>query len=65
MRTDIDRIRSLTWETREFPLSDEMSRCRWLWMEHNRLSISRLPIYIRAVLVREFLKPGDLQCSDS
>lgn len=62
--TDIERVRSLARETRDFALSDEMARRRRLWTEHNSLSFSRPPIYIRAIPFHEYLKPGDLQCTD-
>ena len=61
---DIERIRELARQTREFALSPEMERRRKLWTDHNSLSFSRPPIYIRSVPFKEFLKPGDLQCQD-
>ena len=62
--TDLERIRELAKETREFALSPEMERRRRLWTEHNSLSFTRPPIYIRAVPFGEYPEAKDLRCQN-
>jgi len=52
--TDIERIRELAREIREFALSPEMERRRNLWTDHNSLHFTRPPIYIRSIPFEEF-----------
>lgn len=62
--TDLERIRELARETREFALSPEMERRRRLWTEHNSLHFTRPPIYIRAVPFQEYPQSKELLCQD-
>lgn len=61
---DIERIRELARQTREFAHSDEMERRRKLWTNHNSLHFTRPPIYIRSIPLKEYLSPEDLLCQD-
>jgi len=61
---DLERIRSLARETREFALSPEMERRRALWTDHNSLSFTRPPIYIRSVPFSEYPESKELYCQD-
>ncbi len=64
MNNDLHRIRELARETREFALSPEMERRRALWTEHNSLTFTRPPIYIRAIPFEEYPEAHALQCED-
>ncbi len=61
---DIERIRELAKETREFALSPEMERRRKLWTDHNSLRFTRPPIYIRSVPFDEYPESKELLCED-
>ncbi len=62
--TDLERIRELAKETREFALSPEMERRRNLWTDHNSLYFTRPPIYIRSIPLHEFPQARDLRCQN-
>ncbi|MBO5037465.1 MAG: hypothetical protein J6B51_08415 [Clostridia bacterium] len=62
--SDIERVRDLAKQTREFALSPEMERRRKLWTDHNSLHFTRPPIYIRAVPFHEYITSSDLRCQD-
>ncbi|MBR2461003.1 MAG: hypothetical protein IKB34_07225 [Clostridia bacterium] len=62
--TDIERIRELAREIREFALSPEMERRRKLWTDHNSLHFTRPPIYIRSIPFKEFPQAKELICQD-
>ncbi len=61
---DLQRVRELAKETREFARSPEMERRRKLWTNHNSLSFTRPPIYTRSIPFGEFPQSRDLQCQD-
>lgn len=62
--SDLLRIRELAKETLEYATCDEMQRRRALWTNHNSLSFTRPPIYIRAIPWEEWPEVYRLQCQD-
>lgn len=57
-------IKDLAKETMEYALSSKMNERRALWSNHNSLTFTRPPIYIRSIPFDEFFDAGQYLCTD-